>query len=61
MRRATRDGGPLELLWKFRRVCPNGRLEVACRECENLFWLNEQELRAWVLCPHCIGWWRLDL
>jgi hypothetical protein len=23
----------VELLWRFVRVCPNGRLEVQCREC----------------------------
>jgi hypothetical protein len=52
-------GRPMRDLWWFRRVCPNGRLEVACRACSNLFWLTERELRSWEVCPHCVKFWRL--
>jgi hypothetical protein len=47
-------------LWNFLRVAANGRLEVSCRVCGNLFWLNEHELRTWLGCPHCYGWLTLD-
>jgi hypothetical protein len=42
------------------RMCSNGRMEVACRRAGHYFWLNACELRAWVMCPSCMGWWNLS-
>jgi hypothetical protein len=41
----------------FRRVAANGRAEVACRATDDhLFWLAEDEIANWTVCPHCVGW-----
>lgn len=47
----------MRLLWHFIRVCQsNGRLEVECRECGMLCWLNEQEIRGCIECIHCYNY-----
>lgn len=44
------------MIWIWVRIAANGRNEVCCPECGNWFWLTEQQLRDWSVCPHCVGW-----
>ena len=36
------------------RWCPNGRLEVQCGACLNLFWPTATELARWRCCFRCV-------